>query len=287
MTVAALLSTTTMVRAQSKEQLDSISILLEKISILDQQYRLKWQDVISTNGLQSTEFAALAQKTRAQDSLNIHTVCNIIDEYGWLGPKQISISANKALFFVIQHAQLSVQLKYLNILRKAVKNGKARFSEYALLIDRTNMYQGKFQIYGSQLNYGANNELHIYPIKNEPEVDRRRKKMGLLPMRDYIKMFTQKEEYILPQSDRYKGNRVIKGSVTDKEKGSVIKGATISADNVEASLTDENGYYEVRIPKGTTPGYISISASGFHPLKLPFKGGKVDVETLDVGLTIK
>jgi len=117
-------------------------------------------------------------------------VTKIIDEHGWLGADIIGKQGNGALFLVIQHADLETQLKYLPIMREAVKKGNARGSSLALLEDRTALRQGKNQTYGSQI--GTNSETgkhYVLPLEDPDNVDKRRAEVGLGPIAEYTRRF--------------------------------------------------------------------------------------------------
>ena len=171
---------------QAKHELDSLTNLLEKVSVDDQKYRLVSDSTIRKYGINSPEFTELIKKMQHEDSVNMLLVGNVLDNFGWLSKEQTSEDANDAFFLVIQHATLKSQLKYLPLMKQAVKDKKAKPSDYALLVDRTNMYQGKLQVYGSQLNYDAFGKLHIFPIEDEPNLNKRRISVGLPPMQDYL-----------------------------------------------------------------------------------------------------
>jgi hypothetical protein len=80
------------------------------------------------------------------------------------------------------------------MLRKAVEEKKAKPSQLALMEDRSNMYQNKKQIYGSQVRCNTSStdnsrQCYIYAIEDPENVDKRRAEMGLNPMSEYVKSF--------------------------------------------------------------------------------------------------
>jgi len=90
---------------------------------------------------------------------------------------------------VLQHADYTYQKKYLALLRKAVADRELRADSLALLEDRVLMGERRKQIYGSQLQTNAKGVLEFYPIEDEPNVDKRRKSVGLEPLAEYAKQF--------------------------------------------------------------------------------------------------
>lgn len=123
------------------------------------------------------------------DSTNLVQVESLIAKYGWMGRSFIGEKGNSALFFVIQHADLETQLKYVPLLQESVEAGESRASNLALMQDRILMRQGKNQIYGSQVVYSKTGEQMFYPIEDEKNVNIRRAQMGLQPIEDYAKLF--------------------------------------------------------------------------------------------------
>ena len=122
------------------------------------------------------------QKYRQQ----INEIEKILDERGWLGTNIIGAQGNSTLFLVIQHSGIETQLKYLPMMREAVKIGNARASSLALLEDRVALRQGKRQIYGSQIHSDKNGEKFVAPLIDPENVDTRRAEVGLGTLADYI-----------------------------------------------------------------------------------------------------
>lgn len=167
---------------------DSLAAVLDSIYQNDQVYRRKIRSTEENFGSNSEEMKQLWKTIVEKDSLNLILVENILDRFGWLGPDEVSRKGNQALFLVIQHADLETQMKYLPMMRKAVKNNKANPDELALLEDRVALRQGKRQIYGSQI--GRNNdtgEYYVLPLEDPDNVDKRRATMGMSPLSEYVK----------------------------------------------------------------------------------------------------
>lgn len=168
---------------------------LDSIFQVDQKYReLLFSDIIKTNpdsiaktlGVKTNELQNfLMTKMISTDSSNIQRIEQIIDQYGYPGKSLVGEPTNEAAFFVIQHSQ-SID-KYLPFIRKAAKKEELKFSLYAMMLDRSLMYHGKEQIYGTQgkglqvLNSATGQKefkMLIWPIKNPDQVNKRRKKAG-------------------------------------------------------------------------------------------------------------
>jgi len=116
--------------------------LLDTIYNEDQSDRSKIDSLAKQFGWQSIQIDSLLRKMNHQDSINLVKIRGIIDTYGWLGPDEVGKQGAQTIFLVIQHADSLTQTTYLPILRDAVKKGKARPQDLALLEDRILTKQG-------------------------------------------------------------------------------------------------------------------------------------------------
>ena len=124
------------------------------------------------------------------DSTNLVQVEKLIQKYGWPGKSFVGIKGNRAVFLVVQHADLKTQEKYLPVLEESVAKGESWESDLALLKDRVLMRNGKKQIYGSQVVPDTTTGgWMFYPIEDEKNVNERRKKAGLEPIEEYATYF--------------------------------------------------------------------------------------------------
>jgi len=166
-----------------------IAATLDSVLIADQHGREAVNTVQQRYGIQSKQYDSLWKSILYYDSINLAKVKPIIDTYGWPGKEVVGQEGSRALFLVIQHADLATQEKYLPVLREAVKNGKARPSDLALLEDRVLTRNGKPQIYGSQVrqNYQTGKN-EFFPIEDIPNVNKRRASAGLSSLEEYAKL---------------------------------------------------------------------------------------------------
>lgn len=163
------------------------------IDELDQRYRNQIDAIEDKYGKSSGEIKALYKMMKQADSINLIQVKSIISKYGWLGYEEIGSQANATLFMVIQHADVKTWQKYLPIMKAAVKNGKAKAAELALLQDRLDLHEGRKQSYGSQIVWSAaNNRYFVLPLDDPENVDKRRAAVGLPPLSDYISVWSMK-----------------------------------------------------------------------------------------------
>jgi hypothetical protein len=138
----------------------------------------------------SKEAQALYSKMRIIDSINLLKVSGFIKDHGWRGADEVGVEGNEALFLVIQHSNTKTQEKYLPILREAVSKQQARPQSLALMEDRVSVAKNGYQIYGSQLLWDNSSGHYILsPIKDEKNVNVRRKEVGLEPLEVYLKRY--------------------------------------------------------------------------------------------------
>lgn len=168
-----------------------IRLRLKQIQYKDQGIRLIFLSIQKNRYLDTTLNHLIKKQMKQIDIESADAVSEIIDKHGWLGKDSIGNEANETLFLAIQHVDDSVaQTKYLPILEEAVMRQAAEPWQFAFLMDRILMNQGKKQRYGSQTiitnkEYGP----YIVPLENPDQVDKLRKEMGLEPLVDYLTEF--------------------------------------------------------------------------------------------------
>ena len=148
----------------------------------------------------SIEWKSWNKKCSMMDSVNLIKVNDIINNDGWPGEDIIGWYGSSTLWVVIQHSTLENQEKYLPLLRDAVKKGKARPAQLALLEDRILKNQGQEQIYGTQITSDSLGIKKFWPIKNERNVNKRRFQVGLGPIQWYAKQMGLR--YSFPKSTK-------------------------------------------------------------------------------------
>jgi hypothetical protein len=168
---------------------------LDSMYVLDQKYRelvsvkLDSNKVDSLSRLYNVEKGNLTNHLwKLQvlaDSSNIKRVEEIVAQYGYPGKSLVGEPTNEAVFYVIQHSK--VIDKYLPLIEKAANQKQLPFHLYAMMKDRSLMYNNKEQIWGTQAK-GMNVvnkdtgkpvwKFFIWPIANAANVNKRRKEAG-------------------------------------------------------------------------------------------------------------
>jgi hypothetical protein len=162
---------------------------LEDLYLKDQVLRRTLGCIMDEFGAPSKELSVLKSMIAQQDSMNEIVVKEIVEEYGWLRVNLIGKDANTGLWAVIQHGSLELQKQMLPAIKKSVLDGHTKGGNYALLYDRIETWEGRPQLYGSQINNLDNGEQTLYPILDIENVDKRRAIYGLEPMNEYLKFF--------------------------------------------------------------------------------------------------
>ena len=127
-------------------------IILEEVYDRDQKFRRLLLNA-------SNELGNISKATNDSigriDSINISIVSSIIDQYGWLGPKEVGVKAMMGEFLTIHHADKDYFLKYYPIVKKAYRKDKLSRSFFEMYLVRRQVYLGEKQIYGTQKSYDS------------------------------------------------------------------------------------------------------------------------------------
>ena len=170
---------------RNKREEEALIAILDSVFEDDQRYRLKVDETVARFGRESMAMKKLDSLISSADSINQIKVIGILDKYGWPGQYSIG-SRGIAIFLVLQHADLSVQEKYLPQITAGVNAGDLDADKLALLEDRIAVKRGNCQTYGSQIGFDEKSKQHyVFPVFDPEHVDERRKEIGLEPIFDY------------------------------------------------------------------------------------------------------
>ena len=112
----------------------------------------------------------------------------IVTEYGWPGISLVGEGAASAFWLLVHHTDdIHFQRECLYFLESAVLNKEANPLHLAYLEDWILIHEGKFQKYGTQLDW----DWSPFPIEEELYVDERRASIGLSSLQQYIEMCRQ------------------------------------------------------------------------------------------------
>lgn len=145
--------------------------------------------------LVSTDYhdAAAISEGRKIDSRNTERMREIVREFGWPTKSLVGSDGSQAAWLIIQHSpDLEFQKKCLELMKSAAE-GEVAPVDIAYLTDRILMYEGRKQIYGTQLRIENGHHI-LYPIEDEKNVNARRKSIGLTSIEAYLERFRSHAE---------------------------------------------------------------------------------------------
>ncbi|OOQ57448.1 energy transducer TonB [Mucilaginibacter pedocola] len=170
---------------------------LDSIYAADQQYRSKAMQEAGKNNPELDK--SNMTKQSVIDLQNLAKVEKIFAQYGYPGKSMVGEERQSYAFMVIQHNDQPAQEKYLPLITEAANKGELRAASLAILVDRVRTGRGKKQIYGSQM-HETKDGVKVYPIEDEPNVDKRRAKIGMPPLAVYLKQWNI--VYKVPTADK-------------------------------------------------------------------------------------
>lgn len=166
---------------------DSLKIILDSVHYYDQYF---FESGLKNKEEYTEEEKTIIKKIEARHVENLKLVSDILDKYGWLGADKVGQYASNAFFLTIQHNDLKTQLKYLPLMKKAVKEGKTNSGDVAMLEDRMAIKQGFKQRYGTQVPPSPiTKKPMVWPIQNPEKVDELRKEIEFPPMSEYLEFW--------------------------------------------------------------------------------------------------
>jgi len=172
------------IQSNNYESLDKKLIhILDTIYENDQLPRMKLLNVKADDSL---EMKKLYGEMSKNDSENQNRISLLLDSYGWLGAEKVSQRGINTVYLVLQHAPLDIKQKYIDMVERAVSKGEIRATDYALFQDRYLLQRNDNQKYGTQVGKSGP-AYYVLPIQEPAKVDEFRSKIGLPPMKEYLK----------------------------------------------------------------------------------------------------
>lgn len=179
---------------------DSLNIELQshiyEIYKTDQECRAQLRKY-QNNELDTNEYSLtdITLNIHITDSLNYFKLRGIINEYGFPGFNLVGEDYSNSFWNIIQHQDnnLEFQKEVLEKMKIECERNNASKLYYAYLIDRVKVNSGELQIYGTQMQLNADSSSYEPKPVVEPEkLDERRKKVGLVPISEYIETMNQR-----------------------------------------------------------------------------------------------
>lgn len=162
-----------------------IAFHLQAMVMADQEVRNRVFGTLKPGGTLNKE---LFWELNRIDRANTRHLQFIIERHGWLGSEKFGPKIAHDAWLIVQHADLNpgFQRRCLDLM-KGHLNSKVEKGDYAYLWDRVAANNGKKQRYGTQFRM-ENGLGFMKPCEDLPNLDRRRKSMGLVPIREYARI---------------------------------------------------------------------------------------------------
>ncbi len=119
-------------------------------------------------------------------------VAQVLKEHGFPDAQMVGRKGVMEFFILVQHSHSPELIRdALAQARPLMLRGEMVRHDYALMIDRLRMYQGKDQIYGSQFSENGG-KVEPYPIQDKASLDQRREVMEMEPFDSYMRSMQSK-----------------------------------------------------------------------------------------------
>ncbi|CAN1569269.1 hypothetical protein MCETHM1_03086 [Flavobacteriaceae bacterium] len=145
--------------------------------------------ILNETGYSKDDFAngKVYKILNARDSINLIRIEEIIAKYGYPGKTLVGEPTNETAWIVIQHSKKIAN--YFPMIQEAGASNEIPFTKVAMMHDRMLMYEGKEQLYGTQVSgqYVLNATTGkkefwycVWPIQNAESVNELRKEAGFI-----------------------------------------------------------------------------------------------------------
>jgi hypothetical protein len=148
--------------------------------------------------------SALVARMSAVDAENTRRLREIVARRGWPGRSTVGMDGEDAAFTLVQHgdADTALQARVLPMLERAYHASEATGQQVALLTDRVATARGAPQEYGTQVKIVGGHAV-LKPVRDSANVDARRARVGLPPLREYLHMidsaYTPRAQHSTPR----------------------------------------------------------------------------------------
>lgn len=144
--------------------------------------------MIQKYGVESKQAKKYQQIYIQNHIANEKKIRKLLDTYGWPTKETSGENGNWTICNVIQHSDNEIRLKYLPMMRQAVKEKKLEPRFLVRAEDRIATARGDLQIYGGQMKYYPETKsFNVWPVYDPINIDKRRAKIGLEPIAIFLK----------------------------------------------------------------------------------------------------
>ena len=199
----------------------SIQNTEDLIAVLDTIWRTEQEPItlrdslIEKYGVESNAVQGQQEIYERNHAINERKVKVILDKYGWPGKDIIGEQGNWTICNVIQHSDNEIRIKYLPMIRQAVKDKKLHPRFLVRTEDRIATERGDLQIYGGQMKYYPETKsFNVWPVYDPVNIDKRRAEIGLEPISEFLKRrfnFEWNLEEQIKRTSEFEKDRIKKG----------------------------------------------------------------------------
>ena len=156
--------------------------LLASIQEKDQRYRGNFNKMSKEFGWNSEIISQKWQEQKRLDSLNLVDVKKFLDKNGYPSKSEVGDLASVP-YFILQRADIDTQEEYIKMLKRAAFKRKISWSRLATFVDKMKVRREEQQVFGTQIIQYEDGSYDFYPIFEPENVDSRRIRAGLPPIR--------------------------------------------------------------------------------------------------------
>jgi len=181
-------------KSKLKETPKSVEVTKNFIAVLDtiwqtEQTPIRLRDsLMRIYGAESKQYKEQQEIYEKNHVINEKIVLDILDENGWPTKEMIGEQGNWTISNVLQHSDIEIRLKYLPLMRQAVKDKKLEPRFLVRAEDRIATDRGDLQIYGGQMKfYPETKTFNVWPVYDPVNIDKRRAEIGLEGIAEFLK----------------------------------------------------------------------------------------------------
>ena len=173
---------------QPQELERNLRTVLDSIWTTEQEPIRKRDSLMEIYGIESDEAQKQQLIYERNHALNEIKIKEILDKYGWPEKSLIGEEGNLTICNVLQHSDYALRIKYLPLMKKAVKAQKLHARFLVRAEDRIATDRGELQIYGGQMKYYPETQsFNVWPVYDPANIDKRRAEIGLGPIAEHLK----------------------------------------------------------------------------------------------------
>ncbi|WP_034059776.1 DUF6624 domain-containing protein [Lacinutrix jangbogonensis] len=144
--------------------------------------------LIGVYGAESKEMQVQQAIYEKNHIINEKKISAILNSNKWPNKEQMGELGNLTICNVIQHSDNVIRIKYLPLMRQAVKDKKLEARFLVRAEDRIATEKGDLQIYGGQMKYYPETKsFNIWPVYDPKNIDKRRNDIGLNTIAEHLK----------------------------------------------------------------------------------------------------